>query len=1298
MAQNVTIYEDAEDGSIKGWEIYDKNPPGAVIRNVYDSERKSRVIEFQGHGIDNGYWLRKDNLAYWDNRTQFILEWSMKFAETYIIYVYLYTNKGFKYLQYEPRDDNPLGSGNYIKIGLGSSTKDGKWHTIRRDLREDIHLAQKDTQIIAVEAFLVRGNGRVDDIKLMRDSISPAPPLAPSDLEAVSSSLSVTLSWKDNSDNESGFNVYRDGVLIHTTAMNKTFYTDEGLSPDTAYSYEVRAFNSYGESEGVRISVKTEPQTTVTVYEDAEDGSIAGWAIYDRYPPGATIKNVFDNDKNSRVIELKGHGVGNGFWLRNSDFSYWDNKKQFIAKWSMKFAENYIIYFYILTTKGYKYLQYEPRNDDLLGSGNYIRYGLGEGTKDGKWHTIERDLREDLKNAQSDTDIIAVEAFLVRGSGRVDDIMLLSKDVTPPQKPAAPSDLKAEVETRSITLSWRDNSDNESGFNIYRDGVLIFSTTPNVTSYTDTGLTPSTSYTYSVTAVNDAGESESISITVVTKESEGGETVTVYEDAEDGNIEGWSVYDDTPSGAVIRNVYDSDKKSRVIELKGHGIDNGYWLRNGDGSYWSNRKQFIIEWSMKYSENFIVYILLTTDKGTRYLRYDPVDSDALGSGTYIKYGIGSSTKDGKWHTIRRDLREDLKKAQPDTKLIEVEAFLIRGNGRVDDIKLIGEKEPDFPPAKPTDLKASVTKNSVSLTWKDNAQSESGYKIYRDGVLIFTTAANITSYKDENLSPDTKYRYAVRAYNDVGESEEASIEVTTMPDDSKAYYVSPQGDDSWDGKADTYKGGNHGPWKTIQHAASVVKAGETVYVREGTYVGPIRIQRSGSANEGYITFRNYPGEKPVITRRDQNMSVDTFYGIGVSYIKIIGFHIYQGVRAGIKFYGPGSHIEIRNNEVSELNANIPVEKRLEHAICITAYKDRPMSHIVIDSNHVHHNHTGNPNVGGAYDEAMTVLGAVEYFRVTNNIVHDNDFIGLDIIGHQRGSFSVFGMNRHGLVAGNICYRNGVLKEWASSLYVDGAEYLIVENNLVYDNFGLGLTISQETRESTADHVIVRNNFSWNNKRGGMLGSSHGGEVRDCVFVHNTVGGAKVETEFFLGTARNWRIKNNIFYEFGTSPYLFKDISNMTSSWEFDYNYYAPRLGFYKIHMAGRVYSDFGSYQRGTGKDPHSINGEDPKLKDPSHQDYSLRDDSPCKNAGGFFTKTVSSGSGTVIRVLDARYFTDGFGVKEGDKIKIGRNPSVRVIAVDYASNTITIDTPVSWGANEGVSYDYEGSMPDIGALKG
>src|SRR5690606_3854830 len=73
--------------------------------------------------------------------------------------------------------------------------------------------------------------------------------------------------------------------------------------------------------------------------------------------------------------------------------------------------------------------------------------------------------------------------------------------------------------------------------------------------------------------------------------------------------------------------------------------------------------------------------------------------------------------------------------------------------------------------------------------------------------------------------------------------------------KIYYVSPNGSDENDGS-------QQAPWRTVEHAAEVVKAGETVFVREGTYKENVTFKSSGS-EAGYITFQAYPGENPVIS---------------------------------------------------------------------------------------------------------------------------------------------------------------------------------------------------------------------------------------------------------------------------------------------------------------------------------------------------------------------------------------------------------------------------------------------------
>jgi hypothetical protein len=164
-------------------------------------------------------------------------------------------------------------------------------------------------------------------------------------------------------------------------------------------------------------------------------------------------------------------------------------------------------------------------------------------------------------------------------------------------------------------------------------------------------------------------------------------SVTTYEDAEDGTTSGWGVYDDSPAGAQITNIFDPDRKSRVIQFTGSGTQNGYQLRNSDGTKWQqNSNQFVAEWSMKYSEDFIVYIDVETTAGHRYLYYQARNYDVLGSGEYVHHGLGTAAIDGQWHTFARDLQADLADAQPGVTILEVNGFLIRGSGRVDSIKL------------------------------------------------------------------------------------------------------------------------------------------------------------------------------------------------------------------------------------------------------------------------------------------------------------------------------------------------------------------------------------------------------------------------------------------------------------------------------------------------------------------------------------------------------------------------------------------------------------------------------------
>lgn len=161
---------------------------------------------------------------------------------------------------------------------------------------------------------------------------------------------------------------------------------------------------------------------------------------------------------------------------------------------------------------------------------------------------------------------------------------------------------------------------------------------------------------------------------------------TVYEDAEDGTTLGWEVYDNDPDWAYVSNIYDTDRQSRVIELNGYGLYNGYRLRNPDLTPWNNSTQHYLEWYFNYDEMFMVFVDVETSEGQRYLSYLPMNWEPSYSGSYIFLGLGDNLLNNGWHRVIRDLEADLKTVEPLNRILKVNGFLIYGSGRIDDIKL------------------------------------------------------------------------------------------------------------------------------------------------------------------------------------------------------------------------------------------------------------------------------------------------------------------------------------------------------------------------------------------------------------------------------------------------------------------------------------------------------------------------------------------------------------------------------------------------------------------------------------
>ncbi|NTV53798.1 MAG: T9SS type A sorting domain-containing protein, partial [Candidatus Firestonebacteria bacterium] len=67
-------------------------------------------------------------------------------------------------------------------------------------------------------------------------------------------------------------------------------------------------------------------------------------------------------------------------------------------------------------------------------------------------------------------------------------------------------------------------------------------------------------------------------------------------------------------------------------------------------------------------------------------------------------------------------------------------------------------------------------------------------------------------------------------------------------------------------------------------------------------------------------------------------------------------------------------------------------------------------------------------------------------------------------------------------------------------------------------------------------------------------------------------------------------------------------------------------------------------------------------------------------------------------NANAFCDGYGgLFPGDVIRVGTQVPVTVLKVDYANRQLTLSQPLTWNAQDGVSYFYMGAKPDIGAYE-
>jgi Right handed beta helix region len=449
---------------------------------------------------------------------------------------------------------------------------------------------------------------------------------------------------------------------------------------------------------------------------------------------------------------------------------------------------------------------------------------------------------------------------------------------------------------------------------------------------------------------------------------------------------------------------------------------------------------------------------------------------------------------------------------------------------------------------------------------------------------------------------------------------------------SFYVSTSGNDS-------NPGTQAAPWRTIQHAVDKARAGSSVNVHGGIYEELVSINGSGNSSEGFITIRSYPGETAILdaTRFTPSGRSGILTIHSQSYVRVEGFEIrnfhtaeHRLTPLGISVIGAGSHIELLKNNVHHIEQTFDgrdAPGRGGNGFGIAVYgtdAKTPITDLIIDGNEVHHLKTGS-------SESLVVNGNVTNFRITHNIVHDNNNIGIDVIGFERTAPDpAVDQARDGVVSGNLVYNitsrgNPAYGNDQSSdgIYVDGGTRVIIEQNVIHD-VDFGIELASEHKDRATSYITARNNLIYHcNTAGVSIGGydPERGRTEHCTVVNNTLydndsaGTGSGEFQMQWNMADDI-FENNIVYA-GSRCLIAVNKSQVDRSHPpaiIDHNLYYCGSGAdaSKWVQSGSSVTGFEKYAQSTGSDGHS-SFADPRFVDLAGKEFHLRSDSSALGTG-------------------------------------------------------------------------------------
>ncbi len=262
--------------------------------------------------------------------------------------------------------------------------------------------------------------------------------------------------------------------------------------------------------------------------------------------------------------------------------------------------------------------------------------------------------------------------------------------------------------------------------------------------------------------------------------------------------------------------------------------------------------------------------------------------------------------------------------------------------------------------------------------------------------------------------------------------------------KTYYVAPGGSDAAAGTAAA-------PWKTLQKAANMAVAGDTVRVAAGTYAGMNVYGRPGGTAGAPIRFLADPG---VVIDRVPGSGLPNDGAAGINIERSGGHYVVQGFtvrgdgsmqKAGIRATG-SDHTRLLNNTV----------RRAFTGIFVSGSRG-----VVVEGN----------TCADATDQHGIYVSGCQGCAIRGNTCSGNNWDGihLNVLNGQLGA-----TDSALLVEGNVCRDNKL-----SGMDIEGVSNCTFRNNLVYGNGKHGFTLHSQDQANTPP---TRGNLFVNNTAAG------------------------------------------------------------------------------------------------------------------------------------------------------------------------------------------------------------------------